>query len=104
MAYANLPKDQNGHVIQALSLEPTLNVKGAVAATTARVALPAGDVVRIASTTDCYIRFGDSSVEAAATDAVFPIGSEFLKVPSGATHMAFIRVTADGVISVTAAA
>jgi hypothetical protein len=89
-------------------LQPTgTPTKGAVGSASARIALPTGALesyfaARIASTTNCYIKFGDGSVNAANTDTLFPAGAEVMMVPGGATHLAFIRDTADGSITITA--
>lgn len=102
MSGSALPKDTSGEAIQALAPAGT-PAKIAVAAASARVALPAGAVagavVRIASTTDCYFKFGDSNVAATSSDFLFPAGTEYLKVPAGGhTHIAAIRETVDGVL------
>lgn len=103
MPFATLPKDQNGFPIQALAPAPTRNINGTIGAASARVALPASsDVVRLCATADCYIRFGDSAVNAANSDAIFVKGAEILKIPTGATHLAFLQVSTGGSISVTA--
>jgi hypothetical protein len=101
MATLRFPVDQNAVPFPLVALDPTLCVTGTVAGTTARVALPTDDVVRVAASTDCYIRFGNSTVNAATSDALFVKGSELFKVPYGATHLAFIQLATGGVISVT---
>ncbi len=99
-----LPRDQNGNPIQVLSLTATAKIT--VIVTTVRVSLPAGggagQIVRIACDTDCYIAFGTSSVNATATNDLFMAGVEYLQVPNGATDIAAIRVSADGVLTVSA--
>lgn len=102
MAYASLPSDQSGREIQALS--PTTNGTISIGAASARVAVPAGcDVVRLAASCNCYIKFGDSAVAAAATDHVFPTGAEVMKLPAGVTHIAAIQLGAvTGTLSISA--
>lgn len=74
--------------------------------TTANVALPAGaEVVRLACTQNCYYKWGSSAgVTAANTDRLLPAGTELKVVPLGMTHIAAIRDTADGVLTVDAQA
>ena len=104
MAQRILPIDANSFPIQALALVGTTG-KISITGTSARVALPSGvgheDVLRLASTTDCYIKFGDSTVEATTSDALFTAGVELFKVPAAATHVAAIQVSASGVMTVT---
>lgn len=104
-ATAKMPFDYNGNPVQTLGLSSSTNSLS-VAAASANVALPAGvaagDIVRVACTTDAYIEFGDSGVTAAqGTSAIFTTGVEVLKVPRGATHIAAVRIAADGFLSVT---
>ena len=104
MTNKSLPVDQNRKAIQTLRLGAT-STNIAVGVTTARVALPTGvtggDIVRIASNTDSYIVFGTSTVDATTSDALFTQGVEIFHVPAGATHLASIRVSADGVLTIT---
>lgn len=99
-----LPCDVNLNPVQALAYgaHDTLAYTG----TTARVELPTGtpgneEVFRIAASTACYVAFGDSTVEASATDVYFPSGVETVKVPTGATHIAALQVSDAGTLSVT---
>jgi len=98
-----LPIDVNNYPIQILALSTTATLT--VAGTSARAALPAGasheDIVRVASNTDCYIKFGDSTVEATSSDPLFTTGVESFKVPAQATHIAAIQVSAGGVMTIT---
>lgn len=99
-----LPVDQSLHAVQALSLGTSVS-KITVTGTTARAALPTNagmtDVVRVACNTDCYIVFGDSTVEADANDSLFTQGVEILAVPRGVTHVAAIQVSTNGVMTLT---
>lgn len=99
-----VPVDQNGFPIQTLALQPT-NATITVVSTTARAALPSGagaeDIVRIACDTDCHIKFGDDTVEATTSDTLFTQGVEAFKVPDEVTHIAAIRRTADGFMTIT---
>ena len=98
-----VPIDQNGFPIQTLGLG-TSTVKLTISGTTARGALPAGasheDIIRIASNTDCHIKFGDDTVEATTDDALFTQGVEAFKVPDGVSHVAAIQVSAGGIMTI----
>ena len=89
--------------------EPGLNVGTtqsiAVAATSAATsnAFDAETtIVRISTTTNCYIAFG-SSPTATTSDVLMPAGTtEYFKVPvPGTSKLAAIRDTADGKLRVT---
>jgi len=104
MTKINLPISQGGDPVAVLSFSaaPT---KIAVASSSARAALPtgtaSGDVLRVGSTTDCYIIFGSVSTDADSDDHLFTSGVEYMSVPSGVTHLAAIRVAADGVLTMS---
>jgi hypothetical protein len=103
MAQITLPRDTIGFAVQALSPRTGTNVNVAVAAASARGAIPTNcDVVRIATNTDCYVLFGDNTVVATNLCMFFPAGSEVFRIPTGTTNVAFIRSSADGTASITA--
>jgi hypothetical protein len=101
---STLPLDRNATPVQVLG-PGNYSAGFSCTAVSARTALPtgcvAGDILRIASSQDCYIKFGTVTVTATTSDILFLAGAEFLKVPAGATHIAAIRVGADGVVQVT---
>lgn len=103
MSIRIVPMDINGYPIQTLALGNTVTLS--VAGTSARVALPAGaaheDIVRVACNTDCHIAFGDSTVEATTSDALFTTGVEAFKVPQSATHIAAIQLSSAGNMTIT---
>lgn len=76
-----------------------------VAATSARVALPtlgASREIYVMANTRCFFLTGSSTVVAAAGTS-HPLAADerfYLRVPAGHTHIAYIRDTADGAISV----
>ena len=86
---ARLPRDKDDNPIQVLSVEEDTVVAANIASGHNRVALPAdADVVEIAATNECKIKFGNSSVDASTGVArVFPLGVCVYKVPQGATHL-----------------
>ena len=59
------------------------------------IELPTGTRVRLFAMTDCYIKFGTSSVDA-SDGTYFEAGTEILEVPSTATHIAAKRYTING--------
>lgn len=93
-----VPIDQNGFPIQTLALGDS-TVKLTVTSLSSRGALPSGasheDIVRLACNTDCHIKFGDDTVEATTSDALFTQGVEAFKIPDQATHVAAV-IVADG--------
>lgn len=94
-----LPQDSRGHPIQALAPDTYASV--AVGAASAAVALPANtSVVRIGVTNDCFAKFGISTVAADGLAMFLAKGSEVFKVPTGATHVAFIQSSVAGQASV----
>ncbi len=99
-----LPKDVNGTEVQSLSLASVSTI-ATVGVASASTALPTGatpgSVIRVACTVDCHIAFGASGVTAANTDHLFTPGVEVMVVPDSATHIAAIRVSADGTLSCT---
>ncbi len=99
-----LPNTVGGEKVQVLT-PGAIATNTVVAATTSSTALPTGvgvgDIVRIAATQDCHINFGTSGVTATASHHLFTSGVEYLVVPSGATHLAAIRVAVDGTMSIT---
>ena len=105
MAQATLRRDKVGFPIQALAPDYTSGAVASVSigASATSAALPSDcDVVRVAASNDCYIRFGLTGLAAVATDSVFPKGVELFSVPAGATHFSVIQLGAvTGTVSVT---
>lgn len=77
----------------------------AVGAASARVALPtlgASRELYVMASTRCFFRSGDSSITAAA-GASHPLAADerfHLRVPAGHTHIAYIRDSSDGNITI----
>lgn len=95
-----LPQDTRGNPVQALA--PSTVASVAIGAVSANVAIPSGaDVVRIGVTNDCFATFGISTVTTDGLKMFLPKGSEIFKVPTGATHVAFIQSAVAGQASVT---
>ena len=85
-------------------------IRQAVGATSARVALPtlsASREVYVMATQRCFFITGDSSVTAVNTTGTsnmsHPLAADerfYFRVPAGHTHIAYIRDSADGFISI----
>lgn len=67
------------------------------------VALPSGTKARLFAMTDCFIEFGSASVSATETSTFFEAGTEIMKIPSGATHLAVSRYLTNGALYVSGA-
>lgn len=76
------------------SFTPAANASISVTNTTGRAAISGtGATLRLAnvSTVECFVKVGDSTVEAATTDFSVPANSQvFISVPNTATHVAAI--------------
>ena len=85
-------------------------IRQAVGATSARVALPTLGTSRelyVMATQRCFFITGDSSVTAVNTTGLtnmsHPLAADerfYFRVPAGHTHIAYIRESADGFISI----
>lgn len=76
----------------------------AVTTASARVALPAGDTLRLSNAGDVAIsvRFGDGTVTAATTAMdILPGSAEVFRVPAGATHIAGIVAAGTATLKLT---
>lgn len=98
-----LPVDQNSFPINVLKWGDT--VVTPISAVSARVALPATinhkDIIRVATSVDCYVALGDSSVTATSSDPLFLAGVEYIQVAPGQTHIAAVRLGTDGTLTAT---
>lgn len=94
--------------LQVASWEAEARIAGTIADATARFELPTGaTLIEISATEDCYINFGDDTVVASSTVAnggsrLFMAGVQIVVVPEDSgvpfTHLAFIRVSTNGII------
>jgi hypothetical protein len=83
---------------------PTDTVTLSISASTARVALP-GKLVRVLTSADCFLKFGDSTVVAAVTDMPFKAtsaGEYFSTETTRYTHVAAITASGSGTLTLTA--
>ena len=96
-----MPTDSNAAAIQTLAPSTIVNV--AVTGSSAATAIPAGAVVvEVAVDQDAYIEFGLSGQTAVTTSSsFFPKGVAVYRIPDGATHLAHIRHTTSGRITMT---
>lgn len=100
-----LPKDADNNIIPAMRLKPDGAHTLAATASSARntTAFDAGTkVVSIYATDAVYLKFGDATVTAAATDHYFPAGVYYdFAISSGDakgphnTHVAVLRASSD---------
>lgn len=99
--YAHVPRDLDDVPIQTLA--PSTITNAAVGAASVVSALPSGaEIVEVAMDTDGYILFTTSGGSvSASTGQVFPKGVGVYRVPREATHVAHIRNTDSGRISIT---
>ena len=60
----------------------------------------AADLITVHSTTDCYLKFGAGTVTASSSNYDFHLvaGQYFYLRTNGATHIAAIRVSANGIL------
>lgn len=94
-----MSRDVSGTAIQALCPSgPTssINTSGASASAALPAGLQEGEIVRVAATHDCYIKFGQSGLSATATDILMPAGVEYFVLPKNATHFAGLQVAEAG--------
>ena len=100
---ASLPYDVNGAMIQTLAPDEDTVVQVSIAAGNNTSPLPTNaQIVEVASSDLCRIKFGDSGVDATSGVArLFPLGVAVYRVPVGATHVACTRVgTSTGLVTV----
>ncbi|MGZ9108410.1 MAG: hypothetical protein ACXW4B_06270 [Micavibrio sp.] len=104
-----LPLDADNHPIPAIRLKPDSAHAIAATVTSARNSVAFdGDtkVVSLYATEPVYIKFGDETVTATASDHFYPSGIYYDfsiggdKVPHY-THIAVLRVSADGTVYVS---
>jgi len=92
---------EQGDTMQALPLNQNIHAKQAVGGSSVRLDVTGAKIVRVASSTDSYIKWGNGSVVAAVTDVYFPAGVEVLVIPNGMTHLAIIQQLSSGVVTAT---
>lgn len=104
-----LPKDANGQTIPAIKMKDGGAHSISTSATSARnsTAFDANTVViSIYCTQDVYLKFGASDVVATASDHFFPAGTYYDVAIADAggqkyTHLAALRVSADGALYIS---
>ena len=95
--------------LQVPSWKGEVRVAGTIAVATARFVIPVdATLIELSATEDCYINFGDVTVDATSTVAtagsrLFMAGVQIIVVPEDSsgvpfTHLAFIRVSTSGII------
>lgn len=95
--------DDNGLIVSGVFV-PGPHQSVTVSGTTARTGSDFNartTIVRLCASTNCYIAFGGSTVEATTAGIFLPAGVPLVVgVPSGATRVAAIQASAGGVLSV----
>lgn len=97
-----MPRDNNSDAIQTLSpLEGTV-VQLTISAGNSSIALPEdAEVIEVAASDLCRLKFGTASVDATSGARVFPPGVAVYKVPEGATHVAVTQIgTSSGFVTI----
>ena len=94
-------KGQFGDTIQSLPTDENTHDKVSVGAGSVASDMTGAQVVRIASNTDAYIKFGTSGVTATSSDLLFPAGVEVLIMPKDTTHVAIVQESASGIATIT---
>lgn len=94
MTNPQMVRDTSGAAVQALL--PASTVALSVSGSSSRVEMPADtNLVRIASSVDCYVEFGGASVAATSSSMLFPAGAEVFNVNrTDITHVAALLVGA----------
>ncbi len=104
-----LPLDSDNHPIPAIRLKPGgAHAIATTAASTRNATAFAADtkVISLYATEDIYVKFGDATVTATTADHYYPSGIYYDfsiggdKVPHY-THIAVLRVSADGTVYVS---
>ena len=104
-----LPTDSDNNPIPALRLRDDGAHQISAGTTSARNSAAfdaATRVISLYATTDVYVRFGNSSVTATTSDHFFPAGIYYDVAIGGEktghdTHIAVLRVSADGTVYVS---
>ncbi len=92
---------EQGDTMQALPLNQVVHGKQAVSGTSARLDMTGAKIIRLASSTDSYVKWGDDTVVATTIDVYFPAGVEVLVIPAGMTHLAIIQEASGGIVTAT---
>lgn len=93
-------RDQDGAVIQALAYGTVIEVDYLVSSVASSGTM-GGTVVRIISTTDCYVEVGTSPTATSAGSTLLPANSaEYIKCKD-TDKIAAIRKSVDGTLNIT---
>lgn len=99
---SDLHKDKDGREVQG-AMTPLVARKISVTDTTARQALTYScRIVRLVATKNCFVNFGDGTVEAANTDHYMAEGAtEYFHLLIWQTYIAAIRSTENGTLYIS---
>lgn len=105
MTTPKLPRDSLSAPIQVLGLDSASAVRGTVTNSSGELTLPVTSAVHYISLTQpTWVKYGKTPVTAVPDtngNTLLNAGDRVLKAPPGATHIAFIRDSSDGKISIT---
>lgn len=94
--------DPGNSVFPVFSPDIDNQVSVASGVSSASQALPVDTrVFRVHADQACFLNFGGSGVTAASSDMPFDAGVEIMAVPEPNTHIAAIRNTTDGTVTIT---
>lgn len=101
----DLPVDRQSQSIQILSPVQSTAVNDTSLVGSRRLALPTtSEIITITNTQDIWVKFGDVTVAITtggeADTFLLLAGSVPYQVPTGSTHIAYMRRTTDGVICI----
>ena len=93
--------DANGSPIQG-ALCPSTVISLAYTSVSNRTGAIDGEVIRLISTSDCYVKFGDVDIVTATTSDMLMVAGkpEYFSL-RGKKSIAAIRVSADGTLNIT---
>jgi len=98
----NLPIDDLGYAIQAVGPDDATVVPGLITNTSQTFALPVGDIYELTVTSACYVKVGSSEIATATSSHRCLLAGSYVyrKLPLQ-THISILRVSADGIITIT---
>ena len=93
---------EGGNLYPGGAADSVVSTAFTTSAVPARIALPATQSMRVHATADCWIAFGDSTITVDGTTGIFfASGTEMIKYPSSATHVAVRGVISIGALNLT---
>lgn len=97
-------QSQHGDTLQAAPLDFNNNVTVTFTVVSQAISVNNRNLIRLATSSACFIAWGDVTISASAADVFFPAGVEVLVVPKVSpqvTHIAIVQQLIAGVASIT---